>query len=464
MAARPPISASGGNSAREGLLTSLLLAGRRRLGEGRAKSGVFMHQARLIAAAGLFALAGGCAKMTLAWADLSGAGPEAAPPLFAEGAPSVEEWETKQAPAMRAAFEAHVYGAMPDASSTEILSHRTIDDAAFGGAGILDEYRLTASATFGGETRSTKPFFLDVVRPAGATGPVPVIIMESFCPRTSAIPHPGVARLEDGDFCEGGGVMSGLMTYVFGRYIATPPVETILAHGYAVAAIYPSEAVPDEKAAGLAALAGLSAGHEDDATRWGAVAAWGWLFSRVADVLETDDRIDQEGLIAWGHSRYGKAALVAAAWDRRIDAVIAHQSGTGGASLNRRKKGESVGAITRDYPHWFAARYAEMAGCEDESPVDQHDLLALIAPRPVFLGNARRDVWSDPNGAFRAAKAASAAYALYGSKGLEQARLDRFDPQADLSFWIRPGTHGIVKEDWPAFLDFLDARYKNPGG
>ena len=421
-----------------------------------------MRQAKQIFVAGLIALSGGCAKMTLAWADLSGDGPDAAPALFADGAPTVEEWETQQAPALRAAFEAYVYGAMPDASSTQILSQRTIDAAAYGGAGVLDEYQLVASATFGGETRSTKPFFIDVLLPAGASGPVPVIMMESFCPRTSTIPHAGVARLEEGDFCEGGGVMSGMMTYVFGRYIATPPVETILAHGYAVAAIYPSEVVPDSRGPGLEALAGLSAGHQDDETRWGAVAAWGWLFSRVVDVLEADDRLDRDGMIAWGHSRYGKAALVAAAWDKRIDAVIAHQSGTGGASLNRRKKGESVGDITREYPHWFSVRYAEMAGREDELPLDQHELMALIAPRPVLLGNARRDVWSDPNGAFRAAKAASAVYALYGSKGLDQPRLDRFNPQADLSFWIRPGTHGVVKEDWPAFLDFLDARYKAP--
>ncbi|MEQ8177892.1 MAG: hypothetical protein RIA10_06105 [Amphiplicatus sp.] len=421
-----------------------------------------MRQAKLVFVACLMILAGGCAKMTLAWADLSGGGPDASPPLFADETPTAEDWETKQAPARRAAFEDYVYGAMPDASSTEIISHRTIDAAAFGGAGVLEEYELVASATFGGETRSTKPFFIDVLAPAGASGPVPVIMMESFCPRTSTIPHAGVARLDDGDFCQSGEFMSGLMTYVFGRYIATPPVETILARGYAIAALYPSEAVPDSSGPGLEALAALSAGHADDETRWGAVAAWGWLFSRAVDVLETDERLDNDGFVAWGHSRYGKAALVAAAWDKRIDAVIAHQSGTGGASLNRRKKGESVGAITRDYPHWFSARYAEMAGREAELPVDQHELLALIAPRPVFLGNARRDVWSDPNGAFRAAKAASPAYALYGSNGLDQERLDRFNPQADLSFWIRPGTHGVVKEDWPAFLEFLDARYKAP--
>jgi len=86
--------------------------------------------------------------------------------------------------------------------------------------------------------------------------------------------------------------------------------------------------------------------------------------------------------------------------------------------------------------------------------------LALIAPRPVLLGNARRDVWSDPNGAFRAAIGADSVYELYGDEGLEQTRLDQWMPEASLAFWIRPGTHGVVKEDWPAFLEFLDAHFR----
>ena len=93
--------------------------------------------------------------------------------------------------------------------------------------------------------------------------------------------------------------------------------------------------------------------------------------------------------------------------------------------------------------------------------VDQHMLLALIAPRPALLGNARRDVWSDPNGAFRAAQGADPVYELLGSGGLSQQRLDQWRPEADIAFWLRPGTHGVVKEDWPAFLDFLDAHAGN---
>lgn len=427
---------------------------------------------RLIVVALLFAFAsGGCARLTLAWADLDPAGPPARPAALGETdnpgpVDTVEEWERERAPALRAAFEREVYGVMPEAAKTRILSHRVLSETAFGGKGRLEEYRLAAEAAFGGESvgaRNTitggEGFIMDIVLPAGADKPVPVILMQTFCPRWDTLPDPALPRPDDSGGCNGMGVMSAIANYVFGRYIATPPVEMILERGYAIATIYPGEIVPDRREAGLAELRRLSAGHENDETRWGAIGAWGWLFSRMVDALETDARFDKQAMIAWGHSRYAKAALVGAAFDRRIDGVIAHQSGTGGASLNRGKKGESVGEITRQYPHWFSLAYAGYAGREDEMSVDQHMLLALIAPRPILLGNARRDVWSDPNGAFRAALGADPVYELYGAEGLAQARLVPFRPAADVAFWIRPGTHGVVEEDWPAFLDFLDAHF-----
>lgn len=410
-----------------------------------------------------------CTPLTLAWADMDGSGAAAQPPIFSGfggAAPTLEQWRNEEAPRLRRAFEAHVYGAMPEASETRVIEHRLLDAAAFGGLGRLEEYKIEARATFGGVTRSTldaEPdgLIVDLLMPTGAAAPAPVIMMETFCPRWNTIPHPRVSKPADARE-EMGGPMAGIATFVFGRYICTPPIEMILKRGYGIAAIYPGEAVPDNAKEGLAALRDLSAGYRDDRTRWGAIAAWAWIFSRTADALVANPGVDQDGLIVWGHSRYGKAALVAAAYDPRIDAVISHQSGTGGASLSKRKKGESVKGITEDYPHWFAQAYAQVAGREEDLPIDQHQLLGLIAPRPVLLGNARRDVWSDPNGAYRAARAADAVWKLSGSQGMTQKSLAGFDPKADLSFWIRPGTHGVVKEDWPAFLDFLDAHFKSP--
>ena len=423
-----------------------------------------MAYLRLICLLLAFSFLSGCVKLTLAWADLAPDGVTAEPAALDafqgnEPVTSTAMWEGDRAPALREAFEANVYGVMPEMSSTMIVDRRVLDEKAFGGLGHLEEYVLQSTATFSGVERKTPEYIMNVVLPANSSGPVPVILIQTFCPRWDTMPHPEVSRPEDADGCGGG--MSGIMTYIFGRYIATPPLGMILERGYGVATIFPSEIVPDRREEGLAALANLAAGHKDADTRWGAIAAWGWAFSRMADVLLADDRIDPEGLITFGHSRYGKSALFAAAYDDRIDGVVSHQSGTGGASLNRKKKGESVRAITNDYPHWFSATYAAHAGREEEMSVDQHQLLALIAPRPVLLGNARRDVWSDPNGAFRAAIGADPVYELYGEEGLTQDRLNQFKPEADLSFWIRPGTHGIVKEDWPAFLEFLDAHFKD---
>ncbi len=420
----------------------------------------------LIAAAALCLT--GCVKFTLAWADLKPDGEAATPEAlgaFGVAAPveTSADWQNR-IDLYRDELERHVFGVMPDATDVDVIDRELLDDAAFGGRGRLEQWTLSATATFNGVAVSTQKvgphdgFLIQLLTPTNAKGSVPVILMQTFCPSWDVIPHPEVWRPEDANSMSGG-IIGGIATYVFGRYICTPPIEMILDEGYAIASIYPGAVIPDRREEGLAELKRLSAGLDADGERWGAIAAWGWLFSSVATALEEDARFDQEGFILWGHSRYGKAALLAAAFDERIDGVVSHQSGTGGASLNRRKKGESIAAITDTYPHWFAESYAAFAGREEEMPIDQHHLLALIAPRPVLLGNARRDVWSDPNGAFRAALGADPVYELLGAGGVEQERLDEWRPEAALAFWIRPGTHGVVKEDWPAFLEFLGAHF-----
>jgi len=401
-------------------------------------------------------------QMTMAWADIKPDGDAASPQLFtaddANSVPiSIREWEEEAAPKYRAALQKHVYGMMPDGRDVEIVSETILDEAAFNGAGVLSEYALRATARFGGESAKTNLFYMNVVTPSGKPD-APIILMQTFCPRWNTIPHAAITRPEGGGDCGGGSPAAPIGVCVFGRYIATPPIEEILQRGYAIATIFPSEFVPDNAEAGLAALAALNPAGKEDAHRWGAVAAWAWGFSVMVDALERADQPPAQ-YIAYGHSRYGKSALVAGAFDRRINAVSAHQSGTGGAALNRNKRGESVGSITKSYPHWFAPAYSDYAGREEALPVDQHHLLALMAPRPILLGNARRDVWSDPKGSFRAAMGADPAYALYGLSGLDQDRLDVWRPDADIAFWLRPGTHGGVKEDWPAFLAFLDAHF-----
>lgn len=399
----------------------------------------------------------GPTKLTISHANLKPNGAPATPTLVDPGT-DIKTWENTKRPQLQSELQKSVYGFLPDASSTRTLAHEVLDPNAYDGLGTIEEYTLQATATFKGTSTETSPFKMVVVTP-NTSGPHPVILMESFCPNHNTVDHPKVSRNAEGFSCDGGGVTSKIMLYVFGRYISTPPMEMILQDGYAFATIFPSEYVPDSPDAGLAALKNLSPDYENEETRWGAIAAWAWGYSRMIDTLEQDPRF-KNIWIPYGHSRYGKAALVAGAFDPRVSAVIAHQSGTGGASLNRRKKGETVKEITDTFPHWFSKTYAASAGKEAKMTSDQHALLALNAPNPIFLGNARRDVWSDPNGAFRAAQGASPAYNIYKKQGLKQDGLKPYHPDADISFYIRPGTHGVVKEDWPAFLEFLDAHFK----
>ena len=352
---------------------------------------------------------------------------------------SKRDWE-RQKEAIQQTLEQEIYGVMPKDFSTTLINTHPVKQHSF--QANIEEIELRTSR---GES-----YAAIIITPKQSADDLPIIMMENFCPNHAVIPAKDISKPQSAYFdCSNEGVMANIFSYFFGRYITTPPIDMIIQRGYALAVIYPSATFPDDSSRFQT--------QRDKAPSpdhpWGAIGAWAYQFSSLADHLQTDNRFSD--IIAYGHSRYGKSALVAAAFDNTIDGVIAHQSGTGGASLSRDKKGETVAAITKGYPHWFTPAYQE-----ETLTLDQHHLLALIAPRPILLGNARRDVWSDPEGAFRAAMGAAPAYRLYGSEGLKLSKLTDFNPMADIAFWMRPGTHGVVKEDWPAFLDFMDAHFK----
>lgn len=348
-------------------------------------------------------------------------------------------------------LEENVYGNIPSLSDVTLLSKKEIAHDAFMPGDVVTEWAVEAG--FG---KAVRKFHIVFVRSAETLN-APMIITQNFCPNTAVVPISGVTPPE-GEFfdCSGDGIKGHIFGYFFGRYITVPPYEMILKHGYNMAVIYPPEFVPDSAARAPAVLNELFPDTTNNQP--GALAVWSSLSVWLAETLKADD--DIETAITYGHSRYGKTALISAAVSPAIDGAIAHQSGTGGASLLRDEKGESIAQVTEKYPYWFTSKFADYAGAKSSLPIDSHDLLALIAPRPVMLGNARRDVWSDPAGAFNAARAASPAWSEKGSEGMTATRLDDFRPEDDLAFWMRPGTHGVVKEDWPAFLAFLDAHFK----
>lgn len=263
--------------------------------------------------------------------------------------------------------------------------------------------------------------------------------------------------------CGNNAVVEALVKVVFGEHIAAPPLKDILERGYAVAEVFPSEVAADSKAYAPVDLDRIGRLVAPERAPEGVVAVWAATFGWAIDGLEEDQRIDHGKIVAWGHSRHAKAALLAGAYDDRIAGVVSHQSGTGGATLSTSDNGESVARITTSYPHWFSPTFAEFAGRESELPVDQHQLIALNAPKPVFLGNGWKDVWSDPNGAFRAAMAADEVYEFLGYEGLTQSGLA--DPNylgGDIAFQIRSGGHGVRRADWRAFLDWMDVWFAPP--
>lgn len=374
----------------------------------------------------------------------------AQPPLVIDES----KWLTIQSAQIFSQLESNVYGKLPAPLEQPRFSEkRLITDSAFNGSARVEEASLTLSPDGAG------PFTFSVVlvTPQESDGPMPVILMQNFCPNDDVIPVSGISPpVNNGFSCDGDSAMSGVFTYFFGRYIASPPVESIMGRGYALAVVHPPDFVPDNAQRALPILDEISNARGDE--RLGAIGAWAYQAAKIAGALKRDDVYSN--VIAYGHSRYGKSALLAASYSGAIEGVIAHQSGTGGASLSRNKPGETVAMITQSYPHWFTPQYATHGTHAQDKPIDQHHLLALIAPRPILLGNARRDVWSDPEGAFRAAKGSRPAYEVYDTLGITAQRLDQFRPADDIAFWIRNGTHGVTPEDWAAFLAFMDAHFK----
>jgi hypothetical protein len=197
---------------------------------------------------------------------------------------------------------------------------------------------------------------------------------------------------------------------------------------------------------------------------WSAIGAWAWGLSRALDYLVTNKAIDARHIALIGHSRLGKAALWAAAQDHRFSLVISNESGKGGASLLRRGFGETTDHLNSAFPHWFSPVYKQYTGHPENLPVDGNDLLALIAPRPLYVASAAEDLGSDPRGEFLAAVNASRVYQLLGKKGLGNIPMPPVDQPVmhDIGYHIRTGKHDVTAFDWDQYLAFADMHWGAP--
>jgi hypothetical protein len=247
------------------------------------------------------------------------------------------------------------------------------------------------------------------------------------------------------------------------------PIELAISRGYAVATAWYCEIEPDRLGGWANGL--RSAVAQDGATPgwnverdWSAIGAWAWGLSRALDYLETDPDVDAQRVAVLGHSRLGKTALWTGASDPRFAIVISNDSGEGGAALARRNFGESIVTMQKPFPYWFCAKHWSWVGRVNEMPIDQHFVVALCAPRPVYIASASEDRWADPKGEFLAGKAAEAVYALFGKRGLMVADWPKPDtPVGDtIGYHLRTGKHDITEYDWTQYINFADRHYKAP--
>lgn len=369
-----------------------------------------------------------------------------------------ETWRTKRRPELLELFRRYEYGRAPverpPGLRFELFEHGA---HALGGTAT----RKQIAVWFTG--RSTGPRMdLLVYLPNGARRPAPVFVLLNFGGNHTIHPDPAIrvttSWVRQGDE----GATSHRATAASrGKAARRFPVDLILQRGYALATAYYGDLDPDYDDGFHNGVHGVfdrlrRGKRAPDA--WGALGAWAWGLSRALDYFETDPDLDEHRVIVLGHSRLGKAALWAAARDERFAAAVSNDSGCGGAALSRRRFGETVARINRSFPHWFCGNFKAFDDREDELPVDQHELVALIAPRPAYVASADEDLWADPRGEFLAVEAADPVYRLLGTDGLPTATMPPLNHpvQGTLGYHVRRGKHDLTTYDWNQYLDFAD--------
>jgi hypothetical protein len=375
-----------------------------------------------------------------------------------------EQWLEKGRPETLTLFEKEVYGRTPDGKErplrTTVLSE---NGEALGGTAVMRHVRLYFTEA---ETPKVDVLFY-LPKKASAARPVGVFVGLNFGGNHAVTDDPSIP-ISDAWFRNGkDGAYVGNKATEKSRGLSDSrwPFEEVIARGYGVATAYYGDIDPDFDDGfqnGVHPLFFKEGQTRPAADEWGSIGAWAWGLSRMADYLITQPGVDPGKLAVLGHSRLGKTSLWAGAQDERFSLVITNDSGAGGAALSKRLFGETVNRLNTSFPHWFNGNFKKYNGNEAALPVDQHQLIALCAPRPVYVASATEDLWADPKGEFLGAKLAEPVYALFGKKGLgvEEPPAPDVSVGDTLGYHNRTGKHDITLFDWEQYMDFADRHWK----
>lgn len=369
---------------------------------------------------------------------------------------SAQQWEKVRRPELLALFASQMYGRTPDdAGITVRYELLTENPQALGGKATCKQVKFIFS---NGKKELEALLFLLI--PNGSTGKVPVFVGYNFKGNHSTLNDTTILYSKNFALVK----EPGHPDWERGCQASRWSYDDIIDRGYAVATMCYHDIFPDKPGlkdhSVVSLFRGYGAGPEVP-DEWQAIGAWAWGSSRIVDYLATEPRIDTDNIAIMGHSRQGKAALWAGAQDPRFKVVISNDSGEGGAALSRREYGESIERVSSIKPAWFCPAFNQYRGKEQERPIDQHELIALMAPRAVYVASALEDQWADPKGEYLAAFHASPVYQLYGLKGLESGEMPGIHQPImnDIGYHIREGIHDVTRYDWLRFLDFADQHF-----